>query len=75
MKKESEITINIEGESRRVRRLDYVKAKTKDFREFGYPSLTEEEVSEQLDVVLSGKGTLTVIGHFMKDEVITQGAK
>lgn len=53
MKNKQEITFNIDGWSRRVLRSDYVAAKTKQLREFGYPSLTEEEVSAQLDAVFS----------------------
>lgn len=56
-----------------VTRSVYVKAKTKQLREFGYPSLTEAEVDEQIDALLQnkefGKG-LTVIGMFMEGEVI-----
>lgn len=56
-------------------RAAYVTAKTKQLREFGY-ALTEQHVSDQLDMLLAGKklGTgLTVIGSFMEDEVILSG--
>lgn len=46
----------------------YVKAKTGDLREFGYVTLKESTVREQLNKVLYG-GELDVIGHFMKGEV------
>lgn len=51
---------------------DYVKAKTKALREFGYASLTEADAREQLEHVLAGhdmSNGLTVIGMFMRDEI------
>lgn len=47
----------------------YVRAKTKQLIEFGYPTLTETDVSEQLEALLAGK-KLTVVGKFMEDEVV-----
>lgn len=55
---------------RTVFRLDYVRAKTKQLREFGYSDLTEDHVSEQIDAILLDKD-LTVIGFFMKDEIVS----
>lgn len=55
-----------------VPREAYVKAKTKQLREFGYNDLTEEHVNEQVDAVLEGKkfgAGLTVIGVFMEGEI------
>lgn len=56
-----------------VPRAAYVKAKTQQLREFGYTTLTEEHVNEQVDAVLAkkefGKG-LTVIGKFMEVEIV-----
>jgi len=56
-----------------VPREAYVKAKTKQLREFGYSTLTESHVDEQVDAVLQkkefGKG-MTVIGVFMKKEIV-----
>ena len=46
----------------------YVKAKTKDLREFGYPKLEEATVREQLHFILAKK-PLSVIGMFMVDEI------
>lgn len=66
-----EITFKLDGVSRRVLRSDYVRAKTKQLQEFGYPSLTEEDVDSQLTALLAGKN-LTVIGMFMKDEVVKE---
>jgi len=47
---------------------DYVKAKTKDLRAFGYAGLEEAAVREQLHCILGG-GKPSVIGMFMKDEI------
>lgn len=66
-----QITLDIEGQSRRVLRSDYVTAKTKQLRKFGYPSLTEQEVSDELDCLANNK-PITVIGHFMKYEIVIQ---
>lgn len=54
-------------------RAAYVKAKTKQMREFGYPDLTEAHVDEQITALLAGKkfgDGLTVIGMFMDKEVL-----
>ena len=45
----------------------YIKAKTQDLREFGYPTLSEDEVRQQLENVLAGKKT-TVIGEFIRSD-------
>jgi hypothetical protein len=65
--------VRIDGTLREVNRADYVRAKTKQLREFGYTDLTEEQVSEQIDALLAGKTFgkgLTVIGKFMEGEVV-----
>ena len=67
------VTLKVDGVLKDVSRKAYVAAKTKQLAEFGYSGLTEETVAEQLDAVLAGKKFgegLTVIGMFMKDEVI-----
>ncbi len=48
---------------------DYIKAKTAQLKEFGYNSLNESGVREQLDKVLKKENNLTVIGHFIKDDI------
>lgn len=69
----SEIAVTLpDGRSGRVDRVQYVRAKAKQLREFGYDNLTEADVDEQIDALLAGKplgGGLTVIGMFMKGEV------
>jgi hypothetical protein len=68
------LRVKIEGHPmREVPRDAYVKAKTKQLREFGYSGLTEEHVNEQVDAVLSKKefgDGLTVIGKFMEGELV-----
>lgn len=48
---------------------DYIKAKTTQLKEFGYNSLNEKAVGEQLDKILKNENDLTVIGHFIKDDI------
>lgn len=55
-------------DGRIVGKKDYIKAKTKDLKEFGYYELTENEVSCQVDKILKG-GNLSVIGKFMEDDI------
>ena len=68
------IIITYDDKTRRVSFDDYVKAKLKSLREFGYPDLTLDEVISQADKVLSGEtkmgeGKLNVIGMLMVDEI------
>lgn len=51
-----------------VSKQNYIDAKTRGLREFGYDTLAEGEVSEQLNQVLSG-GNLSVIGHFIMSDL------
>lgn len=46
----------------------YVELKTKDLIEFGYSTLTEKEVEEQVDKILN-KQELSVIGRFCEDDI------
>ena len=64
-----EIKINLEGKILYVKKNAYVKVKTKDLREFGYTSLTEEDVSNQLEKVINGED-LSVIGMFIEKDII-----
>ncbi|MFA5366686.1 MAG: hypothetical protein WC333_02280 [Dehalococcoidia bacterium] len=48
---------------------DYIDAKTKDLRDFGYSNLTTEEVGIQLEKVINGLDDLTVIGMFIADDL------
>lgn len=71
------IIIQTKGDkaSRRVAKSDYIAAKTKQLREFGYGNLTESDVAEQLDILLhkSDDPDLSVIGMMMKGEVRCEG--
>ena len=49
---------------------DYVKAKTKDLQKFGYSTLTEADVADQLEKILLRDKNLTIIGKFMKDDIV-----
>lgn len=69
------IKVKINDKVGHVPRGTYVAAKTKQLQEFGYPSLSEQHVNEQIDALLAGKtlsNGLTVIGGFMKDEVLPE---
>lgn len=63
------ITIEIDDKTKRVSTNDYVKAKTRQLQEFGYPTLNEAEVRSQLEKLIAGE-TLSVIGMFMQGEVV-----
>lgn len=70
------LIIKVNGRHRRVSREDYVRAKTKALREFGYATLTEEETERQVQAVLDMKELtkgLDVIGHIMKDDIVKDG--
>ena len=62
------VTINYDGKTKTVNTQDYLAAKTKQLQEFGYPSLTREEVKAELGKIFNG-GKLTVIGMFMEGEI------
>lgn len=67
------LTIELDGRRMVVPRAAYVKAKTRQLKEFGYGTLTEEGVDEQVTAVLEKKkllNGLTVIGGFMQDEIL-----
>ena len=53
----------------------YIRLKTKDLIEFGYTDLTEQEVEEELNKVLSGIEELTIIGEFIEDEELKNATK
>lgn len=76
-KKPSEpmLKVTVDDKVMNVPRSAYVKAKTKQLREFGYNGLDEATVNAQIDAVLAGKefgDGLTVIGGFMKDELLNK---
>ena len=63
------IRIEVNDETKSVYAEDYIKAKTKQLREFGYSNLLENTVREQLAKVLAKDKNLDVIGMFIKEEV------
>lgn len=69
MKKSTIITVIVNEEPQKVTIGDYVKAKTKDLREFGYETLTEQEVLKSVERVLNKK-TETVIDQFIVDDIV-----
>ena len=65
-----DINVNIDGRRATVAAAHYIKAKTKQLREFGYTTLTEEEVEKQLRMILEKEEVSGVIGMFMRDEIV-----
>ena len=53
----------------KVSKAKYAELKTKDLIEFGYSTLTEKEVLEQVDKILKGDTNLNVIGRFCEDDI------
>ncbi len=67
------INIRVDGNMLTVRRKAFLSKAIKRFHEFGYPSLTLKELDNQVELVRHGKTLkdgLTVIGMFLKNEVI-----
>lgn len=52
-----------------VLKTDYIRLKTKDLIEFGYTSLTENDVAVQVEKILKGDTDLSVIGMFCKGDL------
>lgn len=50
----------------------YITQKLKDLREFGYPTLTRDEVEKELEAALKGE-KLTVIGMFIQSDLEKAG--
>lgn len=70
MKDQIEIKIKHNGETAIVLVSDYVAVKTKDLIEFGFASLTEQELSEALNRVVNNEPALGIIDHFVKDDLV-----
>lgn len=64
-----DLKIDLDGNVVTVSKEKYVAAKTKDLVEYGYATLTEEEVSKQVDNVLSG-AELSIIGMFIEKDIV-----
>lgn len=64
------LKLKVDGRSLEAYRSKYAKAKFKQLREFGYSTLTLDEVNTQIDQLLAGKKDgLTIIGMMMQDEI------
>ncbi len=67
------IKIKRDDEVVTVAKADYIKAKSRQLKEFGYPHATEQLVEEQLDKVLAGAKKmadgLTIIGMFIEGDI------
>ncbi len=68
---EPTIKIKLDSGNRTVSKAAYIKAKTGDLRNFGYDTLTESEVADQLEKILNGE-ELNVIGMFMENDIVKQ---
>lgn len=64
------ITVKINYEPHSVQVMDYVTAKTKDLQQFGYNSLTEEQVLKSLKRVINKEKLVDVIDHFIKEDIV-----
>lgn len=62
------------ADGRTVSKNDYIEAKTAQLIEFGYPTLTKDEVSNQLEKLIHGE-SLTVIGKMMEGDIHSQSIK
>lgn len=63
------VKVNLEGRVTTVSKEKYIKAKTKDLKDFGYTNLTEKDVTDQLEKVLN-KENLSVIGMFIEKDIV-----
>lgn len=71
----STLRIKLEGREHTVPRKAYAIKKVAQLREFGYSSLTVDELEEQIDALMADKKLgdgLTVIGMFMEGEVLSK---
>ena len=65
-----QIKVMVNGNIQSVCVMDYVDAKTKDLKEFGYTSLTEESVTKSVKRILNREKLIDVIDHFIKDDIV-----
>ena len=57
------------GDEGKILTTQYVRAKTRDLRKFGYNDLTEDVVREQIAAILAGE-KLSVIGMFIEGDIV-----
>ena len=65
------IKVDLEGQVVTITKEKYIKAKTKDLKNFGYANLTEKDVADQLEKVIN-KETLSVIGMFIEKDIVQE---
>ena len=52
-----------------VLKSNYIKMKTLDLISFGYSTLIEKDVAEQVEKIINNETDLSVIGMFCKDDL------
>lgn len=67
MSKET-IKVCIDGKKMTVPKKQYIKAKTKSLKEFGYTNLTEDETAKALEEAISGNAK-SVISMFIESDL------
>jgi hypothetical protein len=72
MSKIETITIQVNGLIKRVSLDDYVRAKTKSLIEFGYTTLTEDEVRNKVMSIVDGEKQKDIIGMYCEDDIVRQ---
>jgi len=65
------IKVKINYEPHEVQVCDYVTAKTRELQQFGYGSLTEDQVLKSVRRIVNKEKPVDVIDHFIKDDIIT----
>lgn len=66
----SVIKVKINYEPVKVQVSDYVTAKTKDLKEFGYNNLTEDQVLNSVRRVVNKEKLIDVIDHFISHDIV-----
>jgi len=66
-------TLTLE-DGRVVLKTDYIKAKTGDLKNYGYATLKESELGEQVEKILAGE-ELNIIGMFCEGDIDVEATK
>jgi len=64
------IWINVDDEPRRVNRQSFLSASLKGLRDFGYPTLTLEEVDKAVRALQESDGCKGVIQTMLRNDVM-----
>jgi len=67
------VWLELDGMKKEVLKSDYIRLKTKDLREFGYSTLTEDEVAASLEKALAGNAN-DVISMFIDGDLLKDGS-